>query len=200
MRIGLTGGIASGKSTVAEILADLGALIIDSDQLAREVVEPGTEALAAIAARFGEGVVSDGRLDRAALGKIVFADPKARSDLESIIHPAVRRRAAEIERDADPETVIVQMIPLLVETGQQDDFDALIVVDIPVGTQRERLMSRNGLTAADADARISAQATRSQRNAVADVVIDNSAADLADLRRRVARAYRQLVAGDRRAG
>lgn len=193
IRIGLTGGIASGKSTVAEILADLGAMIIDSDQLAREVVEPGTEALARIRERFGDRVITDGRLDRAALAKIVFADPVARSDLESIIHPAVRLRAAELEREAGDDRVVVQMIPLLVETGQQGDFDAVIVVDIPVEVQRERLMARNGLSNKEADARIAAQATRAQRRAAADVVIDNAGSDLDDLRRRVAAAYRGLL-------
>ena len=123
MRVGLTGGIASGKSLVADELARLGAVVIDADVLAREVVEPGTPGLAAIVARFGDAVLDDGRLDRARLGEIVFADPAARRDLERIIHPAVRARAAELERARRRCAVVVHVIPLLVETGQQDDFD-----------------------------------------------------------------------------
>lgn len=200
LRIGLTGGIASGKSTVAGMLADCGAVIIDSDRLAREVVEPGTEGLARIIERFGDRVIADGRLDRAVLGRIVFNDPEARRDLEAIIHPAVRRRAAELEAEAGPDAIVVQMIPLLVETGQQDNFDAVIVVDVPEQLQRERLMARSGLSAEEADARIAAQATREQRAAAATVVIDNSSADLEDLRRRVRAVYRKLaVLGDRHA-
>jgi dephospho-CoA kinase len=194
MRIGLTGGIASGKSTVAAILADLGAVIIDSDQLAREVVEPGTDGLDRIHRRFGDAVLTpDGRLDRPALGRIVFGDAAARADLEAIIHPAVRRRAAELEAAAEPDAVVVQMIPLLVETGQAGSFDAVIVVDVPADVQRQRLMTRNQMSAAEADSRIAAQADRQQRLAAADVVIDNSRPDLDDLRRRVTQAYRDLI-------
>ena len=195
MRIGLTGGIASGKSTVAAMLADLGAVIIDSDRLAREVVEPGTDGLDRIRRRFGDAVIGpDGRLDRAALGRIVFGDVAARSELEAIIHPAVRRRAAELEAAADPDAVVVQMIPLLVETGQAQNFDKVIVVDVPAAVQRERLMARNRMSADEADARITAQADRAERLAAADLVIDNSNPDVADLRRRVTEAYRTLTA------
>ena len=115
----------------------------------------------------------DGRLDRAQLGKIVFADPEARRDLEQIVHPAVRARAAELERAAPDGAVVVHVIPLLVETGQQRDFDLCVVVDVDHETQRRRLMARNGLTAAEADARIAAQASREERLAAADVVLDN---------------------------
>ena len=191
-RIGLTGGIASGKSTVAEILAELGAVIIDSDLLAREVVEPGTEGLARINERFGPDVLTDGRLDRPALGKIVFAEPAARADLEAIIHPAVRRRAAELENAAAPDAVVVQVIPLLVETGQADSFDLVIVVDVPPELQRTRLMDRNQLTGAEAEARIAAQAGRQERLAAADIVIDNTV-DLPSLRKRVAEIYPRLL-------
>ncbi|HEY9290564.1 MAG TPA: dephospho-CoA kinase [Microlunatus sp.] len=192
LRIGLTGGIASGKSTVAKILADLGAVIIDADQLAREVVEPGTEGLTKIIERFGDRVITDGRLDRAELGKIIFADPEARTDLEAIIHPAVRRRAAELQAAADSDAVVVQMIPLLVETGQAGSFDRLLVVDVPPELQRQRLIARNGLTEAEADARIAAQASRTDRLAAADVVIDNSDPDLERLRQRVIEIFRRL--------
>jgi len=193
LRIGLTGGIASGKSTVADLLAECGAVIIDSDLLAREVVEPGTDGLARIVRRFGDGVIADGRLDRAALGRIVFSDTNARRDLEAITHPAVRSRAAELEAAAGPDAIVVQMIPLLVETGQQDNFDAVIVVDVPEAIQRERLMARNGLSSSEADTRIAAQASREQRNGTATVVIDNSNPDREDLRRRVQRIYRDLT-------
>ena len=172
-RVGLTGGIASGKSTVADELARRGALVIDADRLAREVVEPGTAELAKVAERF-PGTVVDGRLDRAKLAAVVFADPHARGDLERIIHPAVRKRAAELEQSAPPGSVVVHVIPLLVETGQESDFDLCVVVDVDHETQLGRLLARDGMTRAEAEARISAQATREQRLAAADVVIDNS--------------------------
>jgi dephospho-CoA kinase len=172
-RVGLTGGIASGKSTVADELARLGALVIDADRLAREVVDPGTPELAKVAERFPDTVV-DGRLDRARLAAVVFADPQARRDLERIIHPAVRKRAAELEQSAPPGSVVVHVIPLLVETGQESDFDLCVVVDVDHETQLSRLLARDGMTRAEAEARIGAQATREQRLAAADVVIDNS--------------------------
>jgi dephospho-CoA kinase len=174
VRVGLTGGIASGKSLVAAELAARGAVVIDADVLAREVVEPGSEGLAAVVARFGEDVLQSGRLDRARLGRMVFADPDARRDLERIVHPAVRARAAELERAAPPDAVVVHVIPLLVETGQQDRFDVVVVVDLDPETQLARLVARDGFDAADAQARLAAQATREERRAVADVVIDNS--------------------------
>jgi dephospho-CoA kinase len=174
VRVGLTGGIASGKSVVAAELAARGAIIIDADVLAREVVEPGTPALAAIIDRFGMQVVSDGRLDRARLAQIVFADPLARSDLERIVHPAVRARAAELERAAGAAAVVVHVIPLLVETGQQEDFDLVVTVDVDHETQIHRLMARNGYTRAEAESRIAAQAGREDRMIAADVVLDNT--------------------------
>ena len=173
LRVGLTGGIASGKSTVADELARRGAVIIDADELAREVVEPGTPGLAAIVRRFGEGVQRDGRLDRAALAAIVFADPQARRDLEQIIHPEVRRRAAEREAALPDTAVIVHVIPLLVETGQQSDFDLCVVVDVDPQTQLARLMARGPMSREEAESRIAAQATREQRLAAADIVIHN---------------------------
>ena len=172
-RVGLTGGIASGKSTVADELARLGALVIDADRLAREVVDPGTPELAKVAERFPDTVV-DGRLDRAKLAAVVFVNPQARRDLERIIHPAVRKRAAELEQSAPPGSVVVHVIPLLVETGQESDFDLCVVVDVDHETQLSRLLARDGMTRAEAEARIGAQATREQRLAAADVVIDNS--------------------------
>ena len=172
--VGLTGGIASGKSAVAERLAELGAVIVDSDLLAREVVAPGTPGLATVLERFGTAVKApDGSLDRAALGAIVFADPDARRDLEAIVHPAVRARAAELTRAAPQDAIVVQVIPLLVETGQQQAFDRVVVVDVDPEVQVERLTRRNGLGRDEAQARIQAQATRADRLAAADEVIDN---------------------------
>jgi dephospho-CoA kinase len=174
VRVGLTGGIASGKSLVAAELAARGATIIDADVLAREVVEPGTPALAAVIERFGADLVQDGQLDRARLAQIVFADPLARRDLERIVHPAVRARAAELERAAGDAAVVVHVIPLLVETGQQENFDLVVTVDADHETQVQRLMARNGFTRAEAEARIAAQASREERTLVADVVLDNT--------------------------
>lgn len=195
-RIGLTGGIGSGKSAVAELLRAMGAVIVDADVLAREVVEPGTRGLAAIVERFGGDVLSsDGSLDRSALGAVVFADGRARTDLNAIVHPLVRRRARELELaawEADPDAVVVHVIPLLVETGQTGRFDRVVVVDCPEQTQIERVMARSGLTRAEAEARVAAQASRVERLAAADVVITNDGT-LDSLRREVERAWPLLV-------
>jgi dephospho-CoA kinase len=174
VRVGLTGGIASGKSLVAAELAARGAIVIDADVLARQVVEPGTPALAAIVERFGRQVLTDGQLDRSRLGEIVFADPLARRDLERIVHPAVRARAVELERAAEGAAVVVHVIPLLVETGQQQNFDFVVTVDVDQEAQIRRLRARNGFGRAEAEARIAAQATREDRRAAADVVLDNT--------------------------
>jgi dephospho-CoA kinase len=174
LRVGLTGGIASGKSIVAAELAMRGAVIIDADLLAREAVEPGTPALAAILDRFGMQVLEDGELDRSRLAEIVFANPIARRDLERIVHPAVRARAAELERAAGDAAVVVHVIPLLVETGQHEDFDLVVTVDTDRETQIQRLMARNGFTRAEAESRISAQASREERTRAADVVLYNT--------------------------
>lgn len=182
VRIALTGGIASGKSFVADELARLGAIIIDSDLLAREVVEPGTPGLARIVERFGDGVLRDGVLDRAALGEIVFSDDAARADLNAIVHPLVRRRARELEDRADPGTVVVQVIPLLVETGLDAAYDVIVVVDVPTEVQVSRLIHRNDLTTEQARARVRAQASRENRLKVADHVIDNSGDEASTVR------------------
>ena len=194
MRVGLTGGVASGKSTVSAILAELGAVIIDADQLAREVVAPGTEGLAEVVAAFGEGVLTaEGELDRPAMGAIVFADPEKRRVLESIVHPRVRDRAAEIEAAAPPGAVVVHDIPLLAETGQGNGFDAVVVVDVPAEVQVERMTGIRGMTREDAQARIGAQATREQRRAIATYVIENTGS-LEDLRTEVERVLDELAA------
>jgi dephospho-CoA kinase len=197
VRVGLTGGIASGKSLVAAELAARGAVVIDADVLAREVVEPGTDGLAAVVARFGEDLLKEGRLDRARLGQIVFADPDARRDLERIVHPAVRARAAELERAAPVDAVVVHVIPLLVETGQQDLFDIVVVVDVDQQTQLRRLVSRDGLSEADARARLTAQASREQRRAAADIVIDNSGS-VTDLKAQIGPLWQELTSAGAR--
>lgn len=192
LRVGLTGGIASGKTAVSDLLAEHGAVIIDADVLAREVVEPGTPGLAAVVQRFGPAVLTeDGRLDRPALGQIVFADEAARRDLEAIIHPAVRARAAAVEAAAAADAVVVHVIPLLVETGQHEDFDVLVVVDVEPGLQLKRLQQRNGLDPTAAQARVAAQASRQERLQVAHVVLDNSATQ-AELAQQVDRLWHDL--------
>ncbi|WP_089404906.1 dephospho-CoA kinase [Geodermatophilus saharensis] len=176
LRIGLTGGIGSGKSTVAALLAARGALVVDSDAIAREVVEPGTPGLAAVVDAFGPQVLTaGGALDRAALASIVFGDPQARARLDGIVHPLVRARAQELVAAAPPDAVVVQDVPLLVETGQAGRFDLVLVVETDLQTRLARLV-RRGLSEDDARARIAAQATDEQRRAVADVVLDNSGA------------------------
>jgi dephospho-CoA kinase len=174
LRIGLTGGIGSGKSTVSGLLAARGARIVDADRIAREVVEPGTPGLAAVVAEFGPGVLTaDGALDRPALAAVVFADPGARARLDGIVHPLVRARAAELVAAAPADAVVVQDVPLLVETGQAASYDLVVVVEADLTARVERLAQR-GLAEEDARARIAAQATDEQRRAVADVVLDNS--------------------------
>lgn len=192
LRVGLTGGIGSGKSSVAAILSENGALVIDADTLAREVVAPGTPGLADVLVAFGPGVVdADGGLDRTALAQRVFADPAARQQLEAIIHPRVRTRAAEIESQAADNAIVVHDIPLLVETGQADRFDAVIVVDCPSDVQVERLTRNRGWSQLEAESRIAAQASREERLAVADHVIDNSGS-LQQLRTAVDRLWSAL--------
>lgn len=196
IRVGLTGGIASGKSQVSRLLAEHGAFVIDSDVIAREVVAPGTPGLADIVAEFGPVVLTaDGALDRTAMGAIVFDDPQARHRLEQIVHPRVRARAAELEAVATdggrPPQVVVHDIPLLVETGQADRFDIVVVVEADEETQVARLAGR-GMSRAEAKARISAQARAEERLAVADHVIRNDGT-LADLRAAVNRLWGSLT-------
>jgi len=194
VRVGLTGGVASGKSTVSEVLAELGVVVIDADRLARQVVAPGTDGLAEIVSAFGPQVLTpEGDLDRPAMGAIVFADPEKRRVLESIIHPRVRARAAEIEAAAPAGAVVVHDIPLLAETGQADGFDAVIVVDVPTEVQIDRMTALRGMSAEDAAARIAAQADREQRRAIATYVIENTGS-LADLRAEVERVLDQIRA------
>ena len=174
--IGLTGGIASGKSTVARRLVEHGAVHIDADQLARRVVEPGKPALAAIVEEFGPGVLrADGSLDRGKLGELVFADEAARAKLNAIVHPAVRALSAKlIERAAqeDPDAVVVYDVPLLVEAAVDHPFDLVVVTSAPRRTQVERLVEQRGFDPLQAQARVDAQVDNTSRLAIADVVID----------------------------
>jgi dephospho-CoA kinase len=177
-RIGLTGGIAAGKSVAAQRLAERGAVLIDYDVLSREAVAPGSAGLAEVVEAFGpEVLAADGVLDRPRLGAVVFADPSARERLNAIVHPVVRRLAAEREAAAaaaDPGAVVVHDIPLLVETGRADAFHVVVVVDAPALLRVERLVRTRGLDRAEAERRIAAQASDADRLAAADVVLDGS--------------------------
>jgi dephospho-CoA kinase len=193
VQIGLTGGIGAGKTAVARRFAELGALVVDADALAREVVAAGSPGLAAVVAEFGPGVLRpDGELDRPALGRLVFADEEQRGRLNAIVHPLVRRRAAELVTAAPAGTVVVQDVPLLVETGQADRFDLVVVVEAPAGLRVERLARDRGMSADEARSRMAAQATDEQRRAAADVVLVNDG-DLDQLRAQVDRLWRERV-------
>jgi dephospho-CoA kinase len=173
-------------------LAERGAVVIDSDVLAREVVARGTDGLAEVVEVFGNVLTPEGELDRPAVGRIVFADEAARRKLEAIIHPRVRARAAEIEAAAPGDAVVVHDIPLLVETGQADRFELLLVVDVPPDVQLERLTGARGMADEEARARIASQASRADRLAAADIVVDNSGT-LEDLDRRVDEIWAELA-------
>jgi dephospho-CoA kinase len=188
VRVALTGGLGSGKSTVAALLAERGAIVIDADELARDVVRAGTAGFGAVVDRFGPGVVSaDGELDRAALASLVFADDAARADLNAIVHPLVAARSRELSAQAPPDAVVVYDIPLLVEAARADEFDLVVVVEASEPARLRRLEDR-GVALPDARARMAAQASDAQRRAVADVVIDNNA-DRQALARQVAELW-----------
>ena len=173
LRIGLTGGIGSGKSTVALRLAERGATVIDADVLAREVVQPGTAGLQLVVSRFGTEILTpDGGLDRPRLGAIVFADQAALADLNAIVHPLVAARTAELTAGVGEAGVVVYDVPLLVENGLQEGFDAVLVVEAPMETRLNRLEGR-GLSREDARSRIGHQASDADRRSVATVVLDN---------------------------
>ena len=197
LRVGLTGGIGSGKSEVSKRLAAHGAVLIDADVAARAVVVPGTPGLAQIVRAFGRDVLGpDGTLNRERLGQLVFADPELRTRLNGIVHPLVRRWMADAERAAvkaipPPGPIVVHDVPLLAESRGKDGFDQVIVVDVPPDTQVERLVSLRGMPPEAARSRMAAQATREQRLAVADIVIDNSGT-LADLDQRVTQVWNDL--------
>ncbi|MDQ8738273.1 dephospho-CoA kinase [Paenibacillus sp. LHD-38] len=188
MKIGLTGGIASGKSNIASLLVERGALLVDADQVAREVVLPGEPALEAIASTFGQAVLeADGSLNRKALGEIVFRDKDSLAKLEAITHPAIRERMqAKIHTYAEqfPERLIVADIPLLYETKQEHLFDGIMVVYVPAEIQKVRLMERNQVSEEEASRRVSLQMDIEQKRSKADWVIDNSGS-LAETKRQL---------------
>lgn len=192
MRVGLTGGVASGKSTVSTILAELGAVLIDGDVLAREVVARGTAGLDAVVAEFGPALLTDaGDLDRPAMGRLVFGDESARRRLEAIIHPLVFERIQALEAQTSPDAVVVHDIPLLAESGRADTFDAVIVVEVPEEVQVERMVAQRGWTEEDARSRIAAQASPEQRRAIATYLIDNTGTR-DQLRDRVVEVFAEL--------
>ncbi|MBH1936348.1 dephospho-CoA kinase [Streptomyces sp. AV19] len=200
LTVGLTGGIGAGKSEVSRLLAAHGAVIIDSDRIAREVVEPGTPGLAAVVGEFGPGVLApDGSLDRPALGALVFADEGRLAALNAIVHPLVRARSAELQAAAAPDAIVVHDVPLLAENGLAPLYDVVLVVDAGEATRLDRLVRLRGMAEQEARARMAAQATREQRLAVADVVIANDG-PVEELAARVAEVWaglRERAAGNR---
>jgi len=192
LRVGLTGGIGAGKSEVSLRLAAQGAIIIDADSIAREVVAPGTDGLAEVTAAFGPEILRpDGELDRPRLGDIVFADPQLRGKLNAIVHPRVGARMAELEQAAGPGAIVVHDVPLIAENGLAGAYDVVVVVDVPPRIQVERLVRYRGMTREQAEARMAAQASREQRLAIAGIVIDNSGS-LAELDRQVGDLWAEL--------
>lgn len=195
LRVGLTGGIGSGKSEVARLLVGHGACLIDADVVAREVVEPGTSGYARVVEAFGPTVVADdGTLDRSALAARVFADPEQLAALNAIVHPLVAARTAELVGQAPPDAVVVNDVPLLVENALQGSYDLVVVVDAPEDVRLERLVAR-GLSPAEARDRMAVQASREDRLAGADYVIDNTGS-LDDLASRVDQLWRELKAAE----
>ena len=196
LKIGLTGGIASGKSTVARMFSELGAQLIDADALAREAVAKGSRGLARIRERFGDEVIlPDGGLDRAAMREIIFSDPKAREDLNNIVHPQVRRltakRLGEIQA-RDPQAIVLVDVPLLFETGSQDQYRAVVLVYVPQEVQISRLMKRDGVDRKQALAALAAQMPLSEKKGKVQFLVDNSG-PLEETRSEVGEAWRQLV-------
>ncbi|MET9509335.1 dephospho-CoA kinase [Streptomyces flavidovirens] len=174
LKVGLTGGIGAGKSEVSRLLVSYGAVLIDADKIAREVVEPGTPGLAAVVEAFGEGILAaDGTLDRPKLGSIVFADAARLATLNAIVHPLVGARSAELEGGAGADAVVVHDVPLLTENGLAPLYDLVVVVDASPQTQLDRLVRLRGMTEDEARSRMAAQASREKRLAIADLVIDN---------------------------
>ncbi|MDX3803862.1 dephospho-CoA kinase [Streptomyces sp. AK04-3B] len=193
LKVGLTGGIGAGKSEVSRLLVEHGAVLIDADRIAREVVAPGTPGLAAVVEAFGKDVLTpDGTLDRPRLGSIVFTDPERLAALNSIVHPLVGARSHDLETAAPEDSVVVHDVPLLTENGLASLYDVVIVVDAAPDTQLDRLVRLRGMTEDDARARMAAQATREDRRAIADIVIDNDV-PLAELEQRVQDVWDDLV-------
>ncbi|MEV4685259.1 dephospho-CoA kinase [Streptomyces kurssanovii] len=193
LTVGLTGGIGAGKSEVSRLLASYGAVVVDADKIAREVVEPGTPGLAAVVDAFGtEILAADGSLDRPKLGSIVFADPERLAALNGIVHPLVGARSRELEQAAGPDDVVVHDVPLLTENKLQSLYDLVIVVDASPKTQLDRLVRLRGMTESEARSRMAAQATREERLAIADLVIDNDG-PLEELEPQVREVWHELT-------
>jgi dephospho-CoA kinase len=191
-RVGLTGGIGAGKSEVARRLAAQGAVLIDADAIARQVVEPGTDGLAAVIAAFGAGVLRPGgELDRERLGEIVFADQAKLARLNGIIHPLVGERMSELEKDAGQDAIVVHDVPLIAEHNLAGGYDLIVVVDAPEYAQLERLTKHREMSQEQAEARMTAQVSRDKRLAIADLVVDNSSS-LAELDRQVGDLWAEL--------
>lgn len=193
LTVGLTGGIGAGKSEVSRLLVSYGAVLIDADKIAREVVEPGTPGLAAVVEAFGPDVLTpEGALDRPKLGAVVFADPERLATLNGIVHPLVGARSAELQQAAAPDAVVVHDVPLLTENGLAPLYDVVVVVDATPETQLDRLVRLRGMTENEARSRMAAQATREQRRAVADHVIDNDG-PLEELEPQVRKLWQELA-------
>ncbi|MFF7718519.1 dephospho-CoA kinase [Streptomyces luteogriseus] len=193
LKVGLTGGIGAGKSEVSRLLVACGAVLIDADRIAREVVAPGTPGLASVVEAFGEEILAaDGSLDRPRLGAIVFSDAEKLSTLNSIVHPLVGARSRELEEAAAKDAVVLHDVPLLTENGLAPLYDLVIVVDAAPETQLDRLVRLRGMTEEDARARMAAQATREERREIADIVIDNDV-PLEELERRVKDVWAELL-------
>ncbi|MEJ8656533.1 dephospho-CoA kinase [Streptomyces sp. MS1.AVA.4] len=198
LKVGLTGGIGAGKSEVSRLLVSYGAVLIDADKIAREVVEPGTPGLAAVVEAFGPEILTpEGTLDRPRLGSIVFADADRLAQLNAIVHPLVGARSAELEAAAGQDSVVIHDVPLLAENGLAPLYDVVVVVDAAPDTQLERLVRLRGMTESEARARMAAQATREQRRAIADLVIDNDG-PLAALEPQVRKVWAELTERARR--
>lgn len=181
--VGLTGGIGAGKTLAAQFFSQLGAIVIDADQLARSVIKPGTPGYAAVVARFGSAIINNGDIDRKALGEIVFADPAAKADLEAIIHPLVLEEFDEAVDSLEDDEIMVYEIPLLAETGAAGRFDFVVTIEADLDIRRTRLLAR-GLTSDEIEKRIAAQATPEARAEVSDAVITNNG-DEDDLLRKI---------------
>lgn len=195
-RVGLTGGVASGKSTVAQMLRELGAVVVDADVLAREVVARGTPGLAAVVGALGEDVLTaEGDLNRPAVGRLVFGDETARRVLEAVVHPLVLERSRELEQQAPPDALVVHDIPLLAEGGRSGEFDAVVVVDAPREVQVERMVGDRGWSREDAESRITSQASREDRLAIATHVVTN-VGTREDLRHRVREVFEAVRGAD----
>jgi dephospho-CoA kinase len=193
LKVGLTGGIGTGKSEVSRLLESYGAVLIDADKIAREVVAPGTPGLAAVVEAFGPEILSpDGTLDRPKLGSIVFADSDRLATLNSIVHPLVGTRSMELEEAAGPDAVVIHDVPLLAENNLAPLYDVVVVVDASPETQLDRLVRLRGMAQSEARARMAAQATREQRRAIADLVIDNDG-PLENLEPQVRKVWAELI-------